>query len=181
MTSTKRIGPYYASYSGKALYLLDPHPEDFEVEDIAHALSLTNRFGGHSRVGYSVAQHAFLVSYVCKPENAFYGHNHDDSEFVLQDVVSPLKALLPEYQRIEKTWMAVIDKKFGCNGNLISLPQDVKDADGILLVTEKRDLCNPGPPWETPYKPLDEKIIPWSAEVAEKRFLQRFKELYKGR
>ena len=50
------------TYSGKRFYILDPRPQDVDIVDIAHALSLLTRFTGHTREFYSVAQHSVLVS-----------------------------------------------------------------------------------------------------------------------
>lgn len=57
---TQRRGDFICTYTGRKFYPLDPRPEDVCIEDIAHALALVNRFGGHTRVPYSVAQHSVL-------------------------------------------------------------------------------------------------------------------------
>lgn len=49
------------TYTGRKFWPLDPRPEDVCIEDIAHALSLKCRFGGHCKRFYSVAQHGALV------------------------------------------------------------------------------------------------------------------------
>ena len=50
-------------YSGKPYFPFDPHVEDIDIVDIAHALSLTNRFGGHTKFPVSVAQHSVCLLY----------------------------------------------------------------------------------------------------------------------
>ncbi len=56
-----RTGNWLATYTGRKWFLLDPHPDDVAIEDIAHGLSMVCRFGGHCRHFYSVAQHSLLV------------------------------------------------------------------------------------------------------------------------
>ena len=56
------------TYSGKKFYPLDPRPEDIDIRDIAHALSLNCRFNGHCRCFYSVAEHSVGVSSSQSPD-----------------------------------------------------------------------------------------------------------------
>src|SRR4029077_4249720 len=50
------------TYSGRKFYPLHPRAEDVELADVAHGLAMTCRYGGHSRLFYSVAEHCVLVS-----------------------------------------------------------------------------------------------------------------------
>jgi uncharacterized protein len=49
------------TYTGRQYWPLDPRPEDVRVEDIAHHLSLINRFCGATRVAWSVGIHSIGV------------------------------------------------------------------------------------------------------------------------
>jgi len=49
------------TFTGRKIDLLAPKPEDVDIEDIAHALSMICRFNGHCRDFYSVAEHSMLV------------------------------------------------------------------------------------------------------------------------
>lgn len=45
-------GPWVQTYSGRQFYVADPRPDDVSIEDIAHALALLCRYGGHCRRFY---------------------------------------------------------------------------------------------------------------------------------
>jgi hypothetical protein len=50
-------GDWMQTYSGRRFYPLDPRAEELADLDIAHALSLLCRYGGHVERFYSVAEH----------------------------------------------------------------------------------------------------------------------------
>ena len=56
-------GSWMQTFTGRQFFPLDPHPNDVDPVDIAHALSLICRYGGHTRRFYSVAEHCVLLSY----------------------------------------------------------------------------------------------------------------------
>lgn len=171
-------GHYLQTYSGLHFYPLMPCHTEIRIRDIAHHLSNLCRFNGAVKTFYSVAQHSVLVSRHCEPENALWGLLHDGSEAYVGDMVRPLKVDMPQYRRVEKVVMASIIIKFGLRPHE---PADVKYCDNVLCATEARDLLR-RPSWlgVAPYDVfLTNRIKPWSARVAEKRFLARFKELTK--
>lgn len=173
-------GPWIETFTGKKFYYLHPSGEAIDIRDIAHALSLTCRFAGHSEKFYSIAQHSVLVSYICSEDLAIYGLMHDAAEAYLMDMPTPLKDLFPEYKIIEQNIMTTIATKFNLNINLF---EGVKQADKKLLSTEARDLMevsNPCVAWGLEEKPLIDRILPWCWESSETRFLRRFRQLYKG-
>src|SRR5487761_1741512 len=51
-TNGSRKGDWIATFTGRAFWPLDPRPEDVVIEDIAHALSMLCRYGGHCRRFY---------------------------------------------------------------------------------------------------------------------------------
>jgi len=88
-------GPWIQTYSGRALHLFDPSPDEITLEDIAHALSLKVRFTGHCAWHYSVAQHCVLGAGLLEgthgPDVALAFLLHELGEVYLPDVASPLK------------------------------------------------------------------------------------------
>jgi hypothetical protein len=172
------------TYTGLAFDVLDPAPESIRIEDIAHALALTNRYGGHTPAPYSVAQHSVQVSILagrCAGEDsvraAQYGLLHDASEAYLGDMKGPIKRLphLDGYRQIEGALQARIYQRFGLEGEP---PAIIKWADLSLLVVEAdRFFPEASRPfsWELPalsHGGLD--VEPWPWQEAEAIFLERF-------
>lgn len=165
------------TFTGRPFWPLDPRPEDLNIKDIAHALSMQCRFAGHSLVFYSVAQHSVYVSELCDSPDALAGLLHDASEAYIMDIPRPLKPSLTGYCEIESKLMSCIADRFGFK---FPLPTSVKKADETILANEKRDIlantewCW----WNLLYEPAPEiSIVSWSPEFAEKQFLNRFYEL----
>ena len=101
------------TYTGLAFDLKEMNPDTICIEDIAHALSNTARFGGHLPKTYSVAQHSIETFYNAPPGEELEALMHDTSEAYIGDMPSPFKKMIPEYRKIEDKLMAVIAKKFG--------------------------------------------------------------------
>lgn len=154
----------------------------YDIQDIAHALSHLCRFTGHTREFYSVAQHSVYVSRIVPPQHALAGLLHDAAEAYLGDVSSPLKALLPDYKKLERCFEAQIFEHFGLPAEL---PPEVKQADQTMLATEMRDLM---PVTARDMAGLAElgikahpdlTVYPVFPDVAKATFLRRFEELTK--
>lgn len=127
------MSPWIETVSGISFEFLEPKPEQIDIEDIAHALSMTCRYTGHCREFYSVAEHSSLCSLLLPPELKLAGLLHDASEAYITDVASPIKAHLSNYQAIEDGIMEVVAKKFGFE---YPLHPAVKYVDLVMLSTE---------------------------------------------
>jgi uncharacterized protein len=163
--------------TGRHFSYLDPRPEDIHILDIAQGLACESRYNGHTRSFYSVAQHAWHASQIVPREHALEALLHDATEAYCKDIPRPLKELLPDYQEIEERVDGTIRAAFGLQG---SMHPAVKNADLVLLATERRDLM---PEDDTPWpildgiRPLDRKIIAMQPSRAQALFLKRYVEL----
>lgn len=177
MTDTEnRAGDWCETYTGRAFWPLDPRPSEVCAEDIAHALSMQCRFGGHCADFWSVAQHSVCVSRIVPPEDALAGLLHDAAEAYLVDLPRPIKRFMAAYRAAEARIAQVIGERFGVD--LVNLPASVKHADEVMLATEKRDLMiNSFRDWGPLPEPLAEKLLPRSFMLAKSDFLERMREL----
>ncbi|MCC6580760.1 MAG: phosphohydrolase [Phycisphaeraceae bacterium] len=168
------------TYTGRQFFPLNPRAGDIDIADIAHALSLQCRFNGHCRCFYSVAEHSVRVSQVAPAKHALWGLLHDAAEAYLTDLPRPVKSQLPWFSEQEDKLLDVLMRHFGLTMPPEGMPTEVKMADDTLLATEARDLmATPPAPWKLNATPLPDRIEPWTAEVAEQRFLERFAQLRK--
>lgn len=121
--------------SGIYINILDPKPEDFLIDDIAHALAQIPRFGGHMPEWYSVADHCVRCAVSAEPKgySVYEALMHDASEAYLGDCISPLKKALPDYQKIEYRFMEVLASKFGFTW---PTPPEIKELDVMALEYE---------------------------------------------
>lgn len=179
---TERIGGWHLMWKRNKFWSLDPRPGDFDIEDIAHHLSMVTRYGGALDHHYSVAQHSWLVSYASAPGDQLWGLLHDASEAYIGDMVSPAKRGMPEYKRIEKRIMEAMCEQFELSPEE---PASVRRADReVYLAEEKRFRpwifdaypdCDAVQWMAQGYRPVAGAIDPWSPEHSEYRFLSKFK------
>ncbi|KYG61798.1 hypothetical protein [Bdellovibrio bacteriovorus] len=165
--------------SGTRFNILDPDPAAVRMEDIACALARQARFNGHTRFFYSVGQHSCLGAEVSPTkEIALHMLFHDATEAYVGDLVSPVKALLPDFEIIESRIHWAISQKFNLE---FPLPKVVKQIDRRLLATEVRDLITKDlASWNIGEdEPFEFPIIPWPPEVTEARFLEIARNLMK--
>jgi 5'-deoxynucleotidase YfbR-like HD superfamily hydrolase len=171
-------GGWMQTRAGLAYFHENPTLASIRIADIAHALSMICRFGGHTSRFYSVAEHSVLVSQVVPTEHAFVALMHDATEAYVCDVPRPLKRMLGKvYSDLEdKAWDAICIK-FGMD---YELPPCVKDADNAVLLAEKAALLLEPPlpwSWAEGLVAADVKIRALRPNQAKDMFLRRFTEL----
>jgi 5'-deoxynucleotidase YfbR-like HD superfamily hydrolase len=162
------------TFTGKAIDLANFREDDVRLADIAHALSLINRFTGHTTAPYSVAQHSVLVSKIVEQQHALWGLMHDASEAYLGDVSTPLKMMLPNYRELEDHVQRTIATKFGMRW---PVPHEVKEADLRALLAEKRDIVPGGHEFGIALDPVAGEVVVLDWKDAKQQFIDRFKEL----
>lgn len=168
-------GHWIETFTGLKFHYLNPQPSEICIEDIAHALSLTSRFGGHCEFFYSVAQHSVLVSDNVPDEYKLVALLHDSEEAYIGDLPRPIKRDLGwGFIEIERTIRDAIFDKFGIKSRETAYPI-VKRADNLLLSTEARDLMKNKDGWAELPEPLRETIGCWTPKEAEGVFLSRFR------
>lgn len=159
-------GRLIRTYSGRYIDLWDPKPGDFNIEDIAHHLSLMCRYNGAIKHHYSVAEHSVWCAYYvweqC-PSQALAALLHDASEAYIADILRPIKHQheMSGYLQIEDMVMKGIVKEFG-----FQYPFDpiVKEADNAALDYEWKNYITDAEP-----------LVGLRAEYAENSFLFAYK------
>lgn len=121
--------------------------EDFDILDISMSLSKLNRFVGHSKRAYSVAEHTLhglhmAIKLGFTPLQQLHWLIHDFTEAYVGDCPSPLKALLPEYQAIEKKVAEAILDFVGIEPLTKEEEHLVHRIDRTMLMLEMRDLTH---------------------------------------
>ncbi len=174
---------YIRTYSGGKFFALEPEHGDIRIDDIAHGLANSCRWGGQCKYWYPVAAHAVWVSLVVPKPFKLCALMHDASEGLgLADISSPFKAFLPDYKKIEGSAMSGIAREFDFTW---PATPEVKEADMLALYHERKALFDslpyidniprPGLPdgWKLPtwnYKG-------WTPAKAKRLFLAHF-DLY---
>ncbi len=181
--------PRIQTFTGKKFYPLAPRAEDICIEDIAHALSRKCRFGGHTKMFYSVAQHCVLVSELLEPSTEstlLWGLLHDAAEAYMPDFATPIKEFF--YARYEDAtyFISTLEYQINhCIQKVFRIPpnayshQLIKAADLKALATERHQLMSEGFEWEglAGIYPAPIKINPLSPYLAEDLFMDRFRKL----
>lgn len=163
--------------------MLDPRPEDFVIEDIAHALSNQCRFAGHTTRFYSVAEHSVRVARYVESQNGWRDEvyaalNHDNSDAYMLDMPRPFK-YLPEFEVYKDIEHRVMERMAKTLRFRYPKPSLVHKADNVLLATEARDLFTSViDNWHLKYgEMLPGRIRPWSPRKANREFLKMFYRL----
>ena len=130
---------FFATLSGKLIDLENPQPEDFDPLEIAHCLSIVNRFAGNTLLPISVAQHVCLVAERVPIQFRLHALHHDDHEMITSDIPRPVKRWLGENIRsLERNIDQAIFKRFGIVATEESY-KAIEQAEGEVLAMEFRD------------------------------------------
>lgn len=179
---------YIRTFSGG--YFFPDNVEHLEpnMEDIAHALSSMNRYNGHLQEFYSVAQHSVLV---CQEAGALMleanpsidsnSFNkfmlqallHDATEAYMPDMPSPIKRMLPDFQKLENKLQKHIYRYF-------HLPEEthyiIKQVDRDIRGSEIRCMSK----WYEGEDAMGLLITPWTRGEAKRAFLSTYSFIMQG-
>jgi hypothetical protein len=129
------------TFSGRKIDPCAPTSDALSIRDIAHALSLVCRAGGHFPQFYSVCQH----SVACAREAAARGWSkrlqllcllHDASEAYLSDMTRPVKEQLPQYGDYEARLQALIYETLAGGAPTADEQRLITAADDCMLRAE---------------------------------------------
>lgn len=181
--------------SGRRLDLLDPSSLDIDIADIAHGLARVARWNGQTAGPhvFSVAQHSLLVEgigrHLAPASTGAEGLElllHDAPEYVVGDIISPLKAAIGDaYRGVEQRLLTAVRQRFGLPAPTPAVSRLVKRADRVAAHVEAVRLAGFseeeaaryfGPALALP-DPILALADPWPTGYAQARFLARFGEL----
>ncbi len=132
--------------SGILFNLIDPDPDQINIEDIAHGLAHNCRWNGHTKRYYSVADHSLRCywHYVDQqkmknkkvwPKVALAILLHDAEESYWSDVIRPIKNLFPEIEAKMTELREMIYYKYDVPVDE-ELKKYIKEIDNGMLVWE---------------------------------------------
>lgn len=174
------MSAWMQTYPGRVVFEpLNPRHDQLAIEDIAHALGMICRFGGHTVDYYSVAEHSVHVSHVCDPQEALAGLLHDAAEAYLGDMIRPMKhtPAMAHYREAEDWLLGMILAREGLS---TELPASVLYADNAVLAAERDCPTVVGgavAPWAELPPPARIRIRNWSPASAKACWLRRYREL----
>lgn len=125
---------------------------DVTMADIAHALAQINRFTGHCRRPYSVAEHSLLVAEIIERllspsvSARLAGLMHDAHEAYIGDLSSPAKLVVGDaWSTLEHRMERTVRTAFGLHSAAHTWADAIKQADLIALATERAQLMPASP------------------------------------
>lgn len=150
-----------------------PHPDNApSVSEIAWSLAHINRYTGHARRAYSVAEHSLLVADIAHALGASKLLElvclwHDAHESITGDVASPIKQMLgAAWHTFEDFHQDGLLQAYELLEPLRAHHDFVKQCDLIALATERRDLTAFDPTTNRPWPVIDtpgRTVLPWAS------------------
>lgn len=148
-----RMNHCMCTFTGRQVDPLSLTAEEIRTEDIAHALSLLCRGGGHMKRLYTVGQHC--VNCAAEAKARGWGRRvtlacllHDASEAYISDIIRPVKQHLKLYSEIEDRILAAVFERYGLGRLTEEEWEKVRLIDNELLKREMTELMNL--PYELP-------------------------------
>jgi hypothetical protein len=141
-------GSWLATASGGMWSIENPQEDQVQLRDIAAGLSRTCRYAGQiseEAEFYSVAEHSVIMTSwahrmgrVRTRSEALLYLLHDGSEAYFGDMPTPLKALIPDFRRLEDRAQNVIYRAFGIRDETVcALKPELKRIDTRVRMDER--------------------------------------------
>lgn len=129
--------PWAGTFTGRKINFdsIDPD-KDIELIDIAVGLSNQCRYAGQVWPAYSIAEHCVHLSFQVPEELALKALMHDAPEYVLGDIIRPVKRTIAGYNELEEIVSRAINKKFGLSYSV----EDwfvIKEYDDRITINER--------------------------------------------
>lgn len=135
--------PTVGTFSGRQIDLTAIKPDDIEIIDIAVGLAQQCRYAGQVWPFYSVAEHSVLISRMVPqvpnsslPLKALL---HDAPEFIINDLVRPVKRKVTGYDEIEAVVMEAVEREFDFQYTAADWTV-IKHYDDLITISERRAL-----------------------------------------
>lgn len=173
-------GQPIGTYTGQRMHPLDPHPDEIQVEDIAHGLANTCRYGGQCQFYYSVGTHSIYVSQELAeygPKMQLYGLFHDAAEAYITDIPRPVKSEIEGYGGIEEKILSAVWDVLGLSDPTERQWEKVMDVDDQLFFYESDELLAEFDPPSVPA--LSYTLRPCTPADVRDQFLRRTEQLRK--
>lgn len=177
------VGPTILLGSGTYFDFQNPEASQLTIEDVAYSLAFQSRFTGQcveqtsgKRCYYAIAQHCIHMAHHAEPPHKLAALMHEVGEATCGDLNAPLKAICPDYKRVEKRCEAAGLKRFGVS---VSDPAYIKHLDMRMLATERRDLMPwRGEEWIGTAEPFEGRIVPMqNPHIVAEMFLATWRDL----
>lgn len=164
--------------------VLNPAPEDIQIHEVAIGLARERRYGASAtKVPWSVAQHSLLCLRYAEEDGVDQEKAraaillHDAPEYILRDLLAPVKWHCPDYKRLESAWWRACAIRFGLPQ---ILPPVVKHYDVLAYSSEKAELISEaaGPwPGTVEPRPIPVELLSMSESEAVGEFLLKANSL----
>ena len=166
---SSRLSGSFRMINGNLFDFQNPKNAVYDIELVATMLGKKCRFGDHIPVHYSVAEHSYHASklYLRNPKGALM---HDAPEFVMGDLITPIKRHTRGFKEIETAIIRDMEHRFD-----FVEPDELtfKLVDTLLFHQEEVALY---PGVESIYN-INIDFNFWDAQTAAHKFLERYHEV----
>jgi hypothetical protein len=121
------------TFTGINFHIFNPKPEEIDVKDCAHSLSMSCRFNSHTPTFYSVGSHSLIgAKLIAEPFKKQF-LCHDFPETYIGDCVTPIKRQMGNFVKMEHKIEKVLNKKLEIP---YPLAPQIKEMDNLMLRME---------------------------------------------